>query len=282
MVRRAGVALVAAFGLAAGIVAWNHQHMETAIDTWRDRVAEAGAATPSPVPQAAALEALPAPVRRYIAFAFPDGPVPAAATVTMTMAGDFRRPGATAFEPTTARQIAAAGVPALVFDATTPLLPGVWARVYDAYVDGSMAMNARVLSTVSVVDLTGSPELDRLSLRRWLIESPLYPMALLPGGPVRWEPLDDRHARAVATWRGMETALVASFREDGALVAFRAEADGDLTTPYHGSGEVATRDDYRIVDGVRLPHAFTVARAAGGETYPFWRGRITAIRVTRP
>ena len=39
--------------------------------------------------------------------------------------------------------------------------------------DGRMEMKARILGLVTVVDETGSPELDRISLRRWLLESPL-------------------------------------------------------------------------------------------------------------
>jgi len=281
IIRIVGLVL-AVFVLAVAVVAiWSHATMEAAITQWRDRVAGIGADQPSPKPNVEALAVLPDPVRRYVAFTFPNGVPDRTESVWITMEGDFRRPGATVFEPTTAHQVAAPGTPAFVFDATTPIFGGVWARVYDAFVDGDMDMKARLLSTLTVVDVTGSPELDQISLRRWLIESPLYPMALLPGGPVIWEPIDDRHARAVVSWRDMEAALVATFREDGALLAFRAEEDGDLSTPYHGSGEVGTRDDYRMVAGMRLPHAFTLSRAGDGETYPFWRGRVTAFEVQR-
>ncbi|SDE54407.1 DUF6920 family protein [Rhodospira trueperi] len=268
--------LLATLVLAMAVVAvWSHANMEAAITAWRDRVTDIAAIMPSSRPDPGALAALPDSVRRYIAFTFPDGLPDPTTTVTVAMEGDFRRPGVTAFEPTTAHQVTAAGTPAFVFDATTPIVAGVWARVYDAFVDGEMDMKARILSTLTVVDYSGSPTLNQISLRRWLIESPLYPMALLPGGPVTWEPIDDRHARAVVSWGGMEADLIATFRDDGALVEFRTEEDGDLSTPYHGSGEVATRDDFRMVEGVRLPHAFSIARAANGETYPFWVGRVT-------
>jgi len=274
-----GLLLATVLLAVAAVVVWRHAAMEDAILQWRDRVALAGAAHPSPVPNATDLATLPAPVQRYVAFVFPAGLPAPVATVSMAMEGDFRRPGSTTFEPTTAHQVAAAGTPAFVFDATTPVFGSVWARVYDAFVDGAMDMKARILSALTVVDFTGSDALNRVSLRRWLIESPLYPMALLPGGPVTWEPIDEHHARAVVSWGGMKAAMVATFRADGALVEFRADEDGDLSTPYHGSGEVATRDDYRMVDGMRLPHTFTIARAADGETYPFWRGQVTEIET---
>ena len=72
--------------------------------------------------------------------------------------------------------------------------------------------------------------------------------------------------------------MVATFDESGALTRFDAERDGDLTTPYHGSGEHVTRGNYRLVDGMRLPFSFTIARTAGGEIFPFWQGQITELR----
>ena len=232
--------------------------------------------TAAPLP----LADLPAPVQRYFKFVFP-GAVPRPVHVDIEMQGQFRRPKTHGFMPTTAEQTIAVGTPAMVFSATTSILPGVWARAYDAYVDGRMDMKAKVLSAVAVVDETSSPELDRISLRRWLLESPLYPMALLPGGPVRWEAIDEQRARAVVTYRGMTASLVARFAEDGRLMRFDAEQDGDLTTAYHGSGEHVARDDYQLVDGVRVPMKFVIARSAGGKLYPFWDGRVTAIRFTQ-
>lgn len=231
---------------------------------------------PSGVPDPAALQALPPPVRRYLAFALP-GPVGPLQVVRLTAAGDFRRPLRTDFAPTTAAQTIATGTPALMFDASTPIGLGIRARAYDFFADGRMEMRARIASTITVVEEHASEALNRTSLRRWLLESPLYPVALLPGGPVRWEAIDEHRARAVVSGFGLEAALVATFRPDGSLARFDTEQDGDLTTPYHGSGEHAARDDYRPVAGMMIPHAFVIARAAGGRIEPFWKGRITSI-----
>lgn len=71
--------------------------------------------------------------------------------------------------------------------------------------------------------------------------------------------------------------MVATFRPDGSLERFDAEEDGDLNTPYHGSGEYALRGDYQRLFGMMLPLSFTIARVADGQIYPFWTGKITAI-----
>ncbi|MCR9219127.1 MAG: hypothetical protein NXI21_02765 [Alphaproteobacteria bacterium] len=270
----ASAAVLATLGAVVGVQA---HRTEAAIDRFAAQVAEIGRAVPAPAYDEARLAALPAPVRRYLRFALGDS-ADRRRYVALEMRGLFRRPGTEIFAETTATQTIAVGVPALVFAATTPVAPGVWARAYDFYADGQMEMKAKILSTLTVVDERETPALNRTSLRRWLLESPLYPMALAPGGPVRWEPIDAVRARAIVEADGLSASLVAVFRADGALERFEAEEDGDLSTPYHGSGEVALRDDYRPVDGMMIPHRFTIARAAGGEIFPFWRGEVTGIR----
>lgn len=265
---------------AAAAVGVSSARTETDIAAHAAKVRASAQDHPSPTLDPAALAALPPPVRAYLRFAFPEPPRPLR-TVALAMEGEFRRPRTEGFAPTTAEQTIAVGTPALVFAATTPIGPGLWARAYDAFADGRMEMKAKILSTLTVVDERENDELNRISLRRWLLESPLYPVALLPGGPVRWEPVDERRARAIVSSGvsagGLEASLVASFRPDGSLERFDAEADGDLNTPYHGSGEHVTRTDYRPVDGMMIPMGFDIGRAAGGKVHPFWRGRLTRI-----
>lgn len=277
MITRKRTALTSAALLlaATGALALGNRHTEQTIDGFRDHI-QAQASPPATTLAAAELERLPAPVQRFFAYSFRAAP-PTAKSVSVEMAGDFRRPGSEDFHPTTAEQLLTIDAPRLVFSATTPVLPGVWARAYDAYADGEMDMKAKILGAVTVMSEVGSPELNRISLRRWLLESAYMPQALLPGGPVRWEPIDERRARAVVEADGLSASLVATFRADGSLERFDAETDGDLDTPYHGSGEHVLREDYREVDGVMIPHRFVIARAAGGVTYPFWRATVERV-----
>jgi len=267
--------------LAGGYIAYMAQSTRAEITAFEEKVIATAPARET-VPDETALSALPPPVRRYFDFVFPAGIGAPSRWVEFEQAGQFRRPLTTGFAPTTARQVIATAVPDLVFSADTPLWGPIWAIAYDAYVDGRMEMEARLLSTVSVMHEVSSPTLDWMSLRRWLLESPVNPHALLPGGIVRWEAMDETRARAVAEAHGYRASLVATFDARGALTSFHAEEDGDLTTPYHGSGEHVRRGDYRLIDGVRLPMSFEVSRMAGGVRYPFWRGKITEIRLVTP
>ena len=264
----------APIALALLVVTYSSYQTEAEIDAHVKTVQAAAEKMPSRLVSNGDLANLPAPVQSYFRYAFVEAPR-SITHVALSMEGDFRRPLTEGFAPTTADQTIAAGTPALMFAATTPIIPGVWARAYDAFANGKMEMKAKILSTLTVVDEKETDDLNRTSLRRWLLESPLYPMALLPGGPVRWEAVDDRRARAIVSAHGLSVSMIATFRDDGSLERFDAEEDGDLTTPYHGSGEHVSRSDYRQIDGVMIPMNYTIARAAGGQIYPFWKGRVT-------
>lgn len=270
------VCVAATILVGAGYVTYSSYRTEAAIKNHREKVEDIGRTTSTLLFDPDAAQQLPPPVARYFKFAFRDAPQ-AVNFVSMEMDGQFRRPQTEGFAATTATQTAAVGTPALVFTATTSIIPGVWARAYDAFAEGRMEMKAKILSTLTVVNERETPALNKTSLRRWLLESPLYPAALLPGGPVRWEPIDDQRARAIVSANSIEASLVATFRPDGSLERFDAEEDGDLNTPYHGSGEHVLRSDYQLISGVMLPMSFTIARAAGGRIYPFWIGNITSI-----
>jgi len=276
LLRMAAIATVAVAAALAGALAYGIHATNATIDAFETTVKQT-APPPSPDLSDDTMAALPAPVRRYFAFVFPDGVEAAPRWVAFAQAGDFRRPLTDSFHPTTARQVIATATPDLVFSAETPIWGPIWATAYDAFIDGEMEMRARLLSSISVMHETGSPALDRMSLRRWLLESPSNPTALLPGGPVRWQPIDDDTARAVVEAHGHTASLVATFDQRGALTSFQAEQDGDLTTPYHGSGEHVSRGDYQLVEGVRIPMTFEVSRMADGMLYPFWTGRLTDI-----
>ncbi len=226
---------------------------------------------------------LPDPVRRYFEFVFQGQPPRPLRAVRMIEQGTFRRPGAETWAPMAVEQYVSPADPAFVFTGTTPLipgvLPGVTARAVDAYVDGGMEMIVKVLSVFTVVEERGGV-LDRTSLMRFFIEAPLFPTALLPGPHLRWEPIDAVRARAVVLAEGEPIgAYRATFAPDGSLVELWSETAGDAATAdrFHGAREVGRRADYRLVDGVMVPHRFSLARRFGDRVEPFWTGTVTTI-----
>lgn len=276
ILRKIGYGMGIALVLFIGLIWFQSRQTEQDIATFRDQVVEIAATAPAPVFDPNAIADLPAPVQRYFNYTF-QGPMEAYTVVRLKAAGDFRRPLTTNFNATTAEQVIAIGTPALMFSATTPVFAGIWARAYDYFAEGNMEMKAKILSAITVVDESETEELNRISMRRWLLESPLYPQALLPGGPVMWQAVDDQSARAVVHADGLKASMLFHFDADGRITHLTAEQDGDLTTPYHGSGEHVTREDYRLVGNMMIPHRFTISRMAGGEIFPFFNAEITQI-----
>lgn len=267
-----GAGLIAAIGY--GIHEANQTR--TTMTNFAEQIKTLGRAKPNPQPNASEMTALPDPVQRYFAYTFPDGPQ-ALSAITFSMEGQFRRPGFETFAPTTASQTVATGEPALIFAGQTPIISPIWAIMYDAYIEGRMEMKARIMSAITVMDEKPSKKLDRISLRRWLLESPVYPEALLPGGPVTWQAIDDTRARATVTYNGLKASLIATFRANGSLKTFQAEEDGDMKQTYHGSGEYVLREDYQLIAGARRPMRFIIARKNSTMTAPFWIGRINNL-----
>jgi len=62
--------------------------------------------------------------------------------------------------------------------------------------------------------------MDRACLVTWLAECLMVPNAALQDF-VKWEPVDDTHAKASVSWNGISVSGVFTFDEAGALLAFR-------------------------------------------------------------
>ena len=262
--------------VCGGLLLMTSHQTEQTIVGFEARVSQIAASERPPALDIARIETLPVPVRRYFEFVFTDSVAPNSA-VRMTSEAQFRRPLTESFYPMQARQVIAVAQPALMFSGTTSVLPGIWARAYDYFAQGKMEMKAKVLSAITVVDEHETPELNRISLRRWLLESALYPQALLPGGLVTWKSIDNNSALATVSSNGMSASLIAHFDESGQMTSMEATEPGDLSTPYHGSGEHVSRSDFRLVDGQMIPHRFIISRSADGRLYPFYDGQITSI-----
>lgn len=111
-----------------------------------------------------------------------------------------------------------------------PLLPIV-AR--DGFALGRGRMLVKAFGAIPMVDLRG-PEMDQAAFDRLLAELTLVPTALLPGPHLRWEPVDERSARAVLSVGDHTASLV--FRRDPAtgeisLEMQRGRQEGDRIVP---------------------------------------------------
>lgn len=231
------------------------------------------ATPPDPaVVTAADLDALPAPVRRYLETALA-ADQPAIESVRLTQRGTLRLGGS--WRPFEATQHCTVSPPGFLWDATVAVLPLVPARAVDAYAFGAGSLSARLASLVPVATVGSTPEMNEGELLRYLAEAVWYPTALV-AAPVEWTPIDDRSARATIEHRGTSASLVFAFDDDDLVEAVRTEEryrqETDEFAPWTG-----TFDDYRERSGLRVPHAATVAWVGPEGDEPYWRGTVESI-----
>lgn len=272
-----GAALVGAalVGAVAAVTLGRTRHERATKDRVADLLSASERSTAEPFDPAHVAD-LPAPVRRYFETVVEDGQSPTR-TVRLTQRGALRLGGRTgSWKPMTATQQFTVDPPGFVWHADVAVAPFVPARVVDAYEFGRGSLHARLLSVVPVADADPGPEMNEGELLRYLGEAVWFPTALLPAAGVEWEAIDDRSARATIADRGTTASLVFHFDDDDLVervtAAQRYRQEADDVAPWTGYFE-----DYRRVDGVRIPTRAAVAWTLPDGDRPYWRARITSI-----
>lgn len=225
------------------------------------------------------LEGLPSPVQRYFRNVLTQGqPIIAAASVDHV--GHFNAGEAVdRWKPFTSRQRVVTRRPGFVWNGRVRMLPGLPVHVHDAYVAGTGILRPAMLGLFTLIDLHGEGEVAQGELMRFFAEAAWYPTALLPSQGVRWEPVDDRSARATLEDGPLHLTLLFRFDDQGPIESVRAEARGRMVgktivmTPWEGRWS-----DYQTRDGMRVPMAGEVAWLTPEGRKPYWRGRIASLR----
>ncbi|PAP75929.1 hypothetical protein BSZ37_05480 [Rubrivirga marina] len=224
------------------------------------------------------LEGLPSPVQRYFRTVLRDGQ-PVVRGVAMRHEGRFNMSESGArWKPFTSEQWVAPHRPGFVWNGRVAVLPGVPARVHDAYVGGEGILHATLLGLVSVADERGDGALAAGELMRYLAEATWYPTALLPSQGVTWAAVDDRSASGTLTDGGTSVTLLFTFDERDLIDTVRAEARGRMV----GGEIVPTRWlgrywNYEERGGMRVPLDGEVAWLPPEGEQTYWRGHITGI-----
>jgi len=182
------------------------------------------------------------------------------------------------WKPFTSEQWVAPHRPGFVWNGRVAVLPGLPARVHDAYVGGEGILHATLLGLVSVADERGDGALAAGELMRYLAEATWYPTALLPSQGVTWAAVDDRSASGTLTDGGTSVTLLFTFDERDLIDTVRAEARGRMV----GGEIVPTRWlgrywNYEERGGMRVPLDGEVAWLPPEGEQPYWRGHITGI-----
>lgn len=212
------LSILALLLVAAAFIAFSGWRWSRAIDA-ESRDLAAAAKPGGTIVTDAAVEALPAPIRRFLRKAGVVGePIPT--VVRLKQKGRMRGSPAAAWMPFEADQVYSIDPPRFVWRANFPSrsLPLVFGR--DFYRDGDSGITMKALGVWPVADLRGG-ELGEAGLMRFLNEMMWFPAAYL-GANVSWKALDDRSAEVSISDHGLTATAVVLFDENDDLVNFRA------------------------------------------------------------
>jgi hypothetical protein len=179
------------------------------------------------------------------------------------------------WKPFTSTQRVIIQRPGFDWEARIEMMPGVAARVHDAYISGEGLLHASLFGLVSIVNLRGTPEIAQGELMRFFAEAAWYPTALLPSQGVRWEAVNDTSSKAMLEDGKITVTMLVRFNEDGLIESGRAEARGRtvagavIPTPWEGRWS-----HYELRDGMLIPLEGEVAWMLPEGPKPYWRGRI--------
>lgn len=273
-----GLAVIAAALLRYG--AWRWQN---ATDALQARL-EAGR---SPlVPESydpGELAGLPAPVQRYFQTVLTPGQ-PMVAAVHIEHTGTFNLSAeGEQWVPFTSSQLVVTQRPGFAWNAAMPMMPGMTARIHDAYVAGEGILRAALFGLVPVMEMTGTPDVAHGEFLRYFAESAWYPTALLPSQGVTWEAVDADSAKATLGDGDVTATLLFHFDEQGLVDWVRADARGrsvkknGVDTVEYAPWEGRWRN-YATYEGMLVPSDGEVVWLLPEGEKPYWRGHIAALR----
>lgn len=268
----ASAVAVAAYAVASAYGGWRWSGATRALVAQM----EAGRVSPTITRYHASETAgLPAPVQRYFQAVLTDGQ-PIIATAQVAQKGVFNM-SATAeqWKPFTASQVVETNPPGFVWNAKIIMVPGVAARVVDAYVSGSGTLRPSILGLFPLADMHGTGEIARGELMRWFSEAIWYPTALLPSQGVAWTAVDDRSANATVAGGPLTLTLLFRFGADGLIASIHADARAQMDgarvvmAPWE-----CTMSDYRRQDGMQVPFAATAGYVGPSGVRVYFRGSL--------
>src|SRR6202158_1757817 len=226
----------------------------------------------------AELIGLPAPVQKYFRAVIKDGQ-PSVSAVYVQLSGTFNMSETgDKWKRFTSTQRVIVQRPGFDWEGHIEMMPGLTARVHDAYIAGEGVLHATLFGLVSLANLRGTPEIAQGELMRFFAEAAFYPTVLLPSQGVEWKAVDDLSAKATLIDGATAVTLLFCFDKNGLIESVRAEARGRtvagvvIPTPWE-----VRWSNYELRDGMRIPTEGEVAWLLAEGLKSSFRGRITSL-----
>jgi hypothetical protein len=229
---------------------------------------------------ASELVGLPIPVQRYFLAVLQEGQK-IVRSVTVRHTGTFNVTGLGKHErwmPFTSEQNVVTTRPGFVWNARMEVFPGVNILVHDAYVGGVGTLHPSVMGLIALTHQTGTGDIARGELMRYMMEAAWYPTALLPSQGTQWHAVDAVSADATMVDGDIQLTMRFTFGVDGLIESARADGRGAMVggkmvmLPWGGN-----MSNYQERGGMRVPLTAEAAWLPPGSRKPYWRGTIGAV-----
>ncbi|MCA9859260.1 MAG: hypothetical protein KC438_06030 [Thermomicrobiales bacterium] len=272
MTRRTFLLILGAIAAAAvGFAAWTRRSFQHQIDR---EIAELLAADTEPagIVQESDLQQLPEPVQAWLRASGVVGTaIPS--VVRIRQAGEFRLGADEDWMPYHATQYYTTNPPGFLWNATMRMAPLIDIDGRDRYTGGVGDIEMRIGSVVPVATASGG-DLNSGALLRYLNEMMWFPAALV-GSNVRWEPVDDTHARATLTDAGQSVSAVFAFDAQHRLIDMTAARWNDteeLVLPWS-----TPIDQWGVFNGIEIATGGAGVWKTGPDAYTYIRLHLTEV-----
>jgi len=145
----------------------------------------------------------------------------------------------------------------------------------DKYQEGHGSMLIKVAKIIPLGETTGSP-MDTSGLVTVLSEALLAPSYALQGY-MKWQPVDERSARAELTYNGVTVSGIFHFNEADELVRFDTNDRWQDGTPLKQLPWSANIEGYRVAQGIRYATRVSATWHEPGGDFTYVKGTIDSV-----
>lgn len=183
--------------------------------------------------------------------------------------------------PFEAQQYFTVDQPGFVWKAKVKMNPLLYFAGRDRYFQGHGEMNIKALSLLTVVNASGSSEMDQSTLLRYLAEMMWFPTAAL-NDYIKWEEVDDNSARATMTYMGVTGSGVYTFDDNGDLASFFAKRYREVNGQYVMDPWGGVVRGYNEFNGIRISSKTDVIWKLETGDFHWFQCEITDIDYNKP
>lgn len=225
------------------------------------------------------LSGLPLPVRKWLESTHIVG-TETVTSVRLKQTGQMRTKEGGPWMKVRAEQYFRADEPGFVWKADVQMAPLLHLSGLDSYFEGRGQMSIKLLSLLPVVDAKG-PELDYSTMVRYLAEMPWFPAAAI-SPYIRWEPINDRSARATISHNGISASGIFGFNDQGDLISIKAKRYREMGGTYTFSDWGGVNREFKEFNEIRIPSKSDVMWMDESGEFIWYQCEITDIEYNNP